>query len=68
MYLLIFTIDDLEIALNFTLISEGLLLNEKSYSEATALKVKLHSISNSSMRKIFLNMIDLLRLMSLFLI
>ena len=48
-----FTIDDLEIALNFTLISEGLLLNEKSYSEATALKVKLHSISNSSMRKYF---------------
>ena len=33
-----FTIDDLEVALNFTLISEGLLLNEKSYAEATALK------------------------------
>ena len=48
-----FTIDDLEIALNFTLISEGLLLNEKSYSEATALKVKLHTIANSSMRKFF---------------
>ena len=48
-----FTIDDLEVALNFTLISEGLLLNEKSYSEATTLKVKLHSIANSSMRKYF---------------
>lgn len=48
-----FTIDDLEVALNFTLISEGLLLNEKSYGEATALKVKLHSIANSSMRKFF---------------
>lgn len=48
-----FTIDDLEVALNFTLISEGLLLNEKSYSEATALKVKLHSIANSSLRKYF---------------
>lgn len=48
-----FTIDDLEVALNFTLISEGLLLNEKSYADATALKVKLHSISNSSMRKFF---------------
>jgi len=48
-----FTIDDLEIALNFTLISEGLLLNEKSYSEATALKVKLHTIANSSLRKFF---------------
>ena len=48
-----FTIDDLEVALNFTLISEGLLLNEKSYSEATTLKVKLHSIANSSLRKFF---------------
>ena len=48
-----FTIDDLEVALNFTLISEGLLLNEKSYSEATALKVKLHTIANSSLRKFF---------------
>ncbi len=48
-----FTINDLEVALNFTLISEGLLLNEKSYSEATALKVKLHTIANSSIRKFF---------------
>ena len=48
-----FTIDDLEVALNFTLISEGLLLNEKSYSEATALKVKLHTIANSSLRTFF---------------
>ena len=48
-----FTIDDLEVALNFTLISEGLLLNEKSYTEATSLKVKLHSIANSSKRLYF---------------
>ena len=48
-----FTIDDLEVALNFTLISEGLLLNEKSYSEAIALKVKLHAIANSQLRKFF---------------
>ena len=48
-----FTLDDLEIALNFALISEGLLLNEKSYSEATALKVKLHSLNNSSNKKYF---------------
>ncbi len=48
-----FTIDDLEVALNFTLISEGLLLNEKSYSEAIALKVKLHTIANSQLRKFF---------------
>ena len=36
-----FTLDDLEVSLNFTLISEGLLLNEKSYADAIALKVKL---------------------------
>ena len=50
-----FTIDDLEEALNFTLISEGVLLNEKSYAEGTALKVKLHSIANSSLRSYFIN-------------
>ena len=48
-----FTLDQLEIALNFALISEGLLLNEKSYSEAIALKVKLHSINNSSNKEFF---------------
>ncbi len=48
-----FTLDQLEVALNFTLISEGLLLNEKSYSEAIALKVKLHSINNSSNKDFF---------------
>jgi len=39
-----YTLDDLEKALNFTLISEGLLRNEKAYSGAIALKVRLHSI------------------------
>lgn len=48
-----FTLEDLEVALNFTLISEGLLLNEKSYAEATALKVKLHTIANSSLKNYF---------------
>ena len=48
-----FTLDDLEVALNFTLISEGLLLNEKSYSEAMALKVRLHTFNNSSYKKMF---------------
>ena len=48
-----FTLDQLEIALNFALISEGLLLNDKSYSEAIALKVKLHSINNSSNKEFF---------------
>ncbi len=48
-----FTMDDLEVAMNFALISEGLLLNEKTSSEATALKVKLHTLNNSSSRKFF---------------
>lgn len=48
-----FTIDDLEIALNFTLISEGLLLNEKSYNDALALKVKLHMITKTPIRTYF---------------
>ena len=39
-----FNLNDLEKALNFTLISEGLLRNEKTYSEAIALKVRLHSL------------------------
>jgi hypothetical protein len=50
---LYFNLDQLEVALNFTLISEGLLMNEKSYSEAIALKVKLHSINNSSNKEFF---------------
>ena len=48
-----FTLDQLEVALNFALISEGLLLNDKSYSEAIALKVKLHTINNSSSKEFF---------------
>ena len=48
-----FTLDELEIALNFALISEGLLLNEKSYAEGIALKVKLHTLNNSSYSKFF---------------
>lgn len=48
-----FTLDDLEVALNFSLISEGLLLNEKTSSEAMALKVKLHTINNSSYKNLF---------------
>ena len=50
---LYFTLDQLENALDFALISEGLLLNEKSYSEAIALKVKLHSINNSVNKEFF---------------
>ena len=48
-----FNIDQLEVALNFTLISEGFLLNDKSYSEAIALKVKLHSIKSSYKKEFF---------------
>ena len=40
-----FTMEDLEKALNFTLISEGLLRNEKAYGEAITLKVRLHSLA-----------------------
>lgn len=48
-----FTLQDLEKALNFTLISEGLLKNEKAYSSAIALKVRLHSIIISEYAKYF---------------
>lgn len=48
-----FTLNDLEVALNFALISEGLLLNDKTASEAMALKVRLHTINNSSYSSIF---------------
>jgi len=40
-----FTLEDLEKALEFTLISEGLLRNEKSYNDAVMLKVRLHSLT-----------------------
>ncbi len=40
-----FTLEDLEKALEFTLISEGLLRNEKSYNDAIMLKVRLHSLT-----------------------
>lgn len=39
-----YTLEDLEKALEFTLISEGLLHNEKTYSEAITLKVRLHDL------------------------
>lgn len=48
-----FNLDQLEVALNFTLISEGFLLNDKSYSEAIALKVKLHAIKSSYKKEFF---------------
>lgn len=48
-----YTLEDLEKALNFTLISEGLLRNEKSYNSAITLKVRLHSIIVSDYAKFF---------------
>jgi len=39
-----YTLEDLEKALNFALISEGILKNEKVYSGAIAIKVRLHSL------------------------
>ena len=48
-----YNLEQLETALNFTLISEGFLLNDKAYSDAIALKVKLHSINSSSNRLFF---------------
>lgn len=48
-----YTLDDLEKALNFTLISEGLLRNNKAYSDAITLKVRLHSLAISSNARYF---------------
>ena len=48
-----FTIRDLEIALNFTLISEGFQENTELHNASTVLLVRLHSIVNSSNKEIF---------------
>lgn len=48
-----YTLDDLEKALNFTLISEGYLNNENTYAEAITLKVRLHSIKIGEYAKYF---------------
>ncbi|MDD3341481.1 MAG: ATP-binding protein [Bacilli bacterium] len=50
---LYYTLEDMEKALNFTLISEGLLNNEKAYNDAVTLKVRLHSIVISENAKFF---------------
>jgi len=42
-----YTLEDLEKALEFTLISEGLLNNSETYSDAITLKVRLHAITIS---------------------
>ncbi len=48
-----YTLKELEAALNFTLISEGLLKNEKMYSTAITLKVRIHSIINGPYAEYF---------------
>lgn len=48
-----FTLDNLEDALNFALISEGLLQNEKMYNEAITLKVRLHSLAKGDNKEYF---------------
>ncbi len=42
-----YTLEDLEKALEFTLISEGLLNNEETYNDAITLKVRLHAVTIS---------------------
>lgn len=48
-----FTLDDMEKALQFTLISEGLLRNERLYNEAITLKVRLHSLAIGEAKEFF---------------
>ena len=48
-----FTLEDLEKALDFALISEGLLNNEKIYDAAITLKVRLHSLIIGESGKFF---------------
>ena len=48
-----YTLDDLEKALNFTLISEGWLRNENTYGDSVTLKVRLHSLITSSNSNFF---------------
>ena len=48
-----FTLEDMEKALQFTLISEGLLRNERLYDEAITLKVRLHSLAIGEAKDFF---------------
>lgn len=48
-----YNLEDLEKALNFTLISENWLNNDKTYGDSIAVKVKLHSLIISENRKFF---------------
>ena len=48
-----YNLEDLEKALNFTLISENWFNNDKTYGDSIAVKVKLHSLIISENRKFF---------------
>lgn len=48
-----YTLDTLEKALNFTLISEGWLRNKNTYSDAVTIKVRLHSLIVGEYAKYF---------------
>ena len=48
-----YNLEDLEKALEFTLISENWLNNEKTYGDAIAVKVKLHSLVIGEAKKFF---------------
>ena len=49
----VITLDQFVKALDFTLISDGFLRNEKLYDDAMSLKVRLHSIAISEQAEFF---------------
>ncbi len=50
---IMYTLDDLENALSFALISEGILNSEKIFEDCNSLKVRIHSLNNSSAKTYF---------------
>lgn len=48
-----YNLKDMENALNFALISEGLLRNKNTYSDSVTLKVRLHDLSSSPNARFF---------------
>ena len=49
----VYTLDDLYKALEFSLINEGILSNDSSFDKLNSLKVRLRSIINSDLKKVF---------------
>ena len=48
-----YDLSDLELALNFALISEGILKSDKVYDSANFLSVRIHSLANSQYKEYF---------------